>query len=233
MNINFSGMILAAGFGRRLMPLTKNLPKPLLCVNGITLLDNSINFLKRLGCKQIIINSHYKHEKIKAALNYRKDKENISLIYENKILDTGGGVKNAVSHFKNKDLIIINSDIFWQDNNIVDVQFLLNQYQDYRIPHMLLVKKDKAKGLNKKYGDFIIDNKKILRFKKGNQILFYSGLQILNLDIFHSFSEKKFSFNLVWDHLIKIERLYGTIMQTNLYHVGDINGLNIVKKLNS
>ena len=64
MTSNYSGMILAAGFGKRMMPLTKNLPKPLVDINGTTLLDNSINFLTKLGCTQIIINTHYQSHKI-------------------------------------------------------------------------------------------------------------------------------------------------------------------------
>ena len=65
MNLNYSGMILAAGFGKRMMPLTKYKPKPLIEINGMTLLDNSISFLRKLGCKEIIINTHYKHLQIK------------------------------------------------------------------------------------------------------------------------------------------------------------------------
>ena len=82
MTLNYSGMILAAGFGKRMMPLTKNLPKPLININGITLLDNAIDFLKKLGCRQIIINTHYHHLKIEKSINRRKDTEDIELIYE-------------------------------------------------------------------------------------------------------------------------------------------------------
>ena len=98
MSFDFSGMILAAGYGRRMMPLTKNLPKPLIEINGITLLDNSINFLKKLGCKDIVINTHYQHQKIKESIDRRSDKKIITLIYENDILDTGGGVKNILPY---------------------------------------------------------------------------------------------------------------------------------------
>ena len=69
MNKNFSAMILAAGFGSRMKPLTNNLPKPLLDINGITLLDNAINFLKLLGCDEIVVNSHYHHLKIRNLIN--------------------------------------------------------------------------------------------------------------------------------------------------------------------
>ena len=104
MNFNFSGMILAAGFGRRMLPLTKNKPKPLIKIRGITLLDNSINFLQKLGCTEIIINTHYCHSQIENLISKRHDNKIIKLVHEDKILDTGGGVKNAASCFSFKDI---------------------------------------------------------------------------------------------------------------------------------
>ena len=73
MDLNFSGMILAAGFGKRLMPLTKNLPKSLIEINNTTLLANCINFLKKSGCKEIIINSHYQYKLPQLMLQLNQD----------------------------------------------------------------------------------------------------------------------------------------------------------------
>ena len=230
-NNNFSGMILAAGFGKRMKPLTDNLPKPLIDINGLTLLENSINFLNDLGCKQIVINSHYQSHEIKNFLKKYQNKKDITLIYENEILDTAGGVKNAIKYFKNKNLVVINSDIFWQKNNLLDAQILKKKYSLLNKPHILLVRKNNAYGLKNSKGDFNIFKGKIIKFTKGNPILFYSGLQILNVDIFRSFNEKKFSFNDVWDYFIINHSLYGSVMNSDWFHVGDIHGLNIVKKL--
>jgi MurNAc alpha-1-phosphate uridylyltransferase len=233
MTLNFSGMILAAGFGKRMMPLTKELPKPLIDINGITLLDNAIDFLKKLGCRQIIINTHYHPLKIEKSINRRKDFNDIELIYEKEILDTGGAVKNAAPYCKNQNLLIINSDIFWRQENIVDAKLLINSCLSNKLPYLLLAEKDKSFGIFKSEGDFILNKKKILRFKEGQDIFFYSGMQMTTLDIFNNFSKKNFSFNDVWDDLIAKEKLCGEIMKTNWYHVGDVNGLAIVKKLNS
>lgn len=231
MSFSFSAMILAAGFGRRLMPLTKDIPKPLIYINGITLLDNTINFLKKLGCNHIIINTHYQHLKIKTSIDKRESKENITLINEKEILETGGGVKNAISLFNNDNLLIVNSDVFWQKENLNDAHSLIGSYKNNPLPHMLLVYKKNAFGLSKKNGDFILEKNKVSRYRKGDEIIFYSGLQILNIDIFTQFSKNKFSFNVVWDSLIKQQKLCGQIMQSNLYHVGDIQGLNLAKEL--
>jgi len=117
MSIRFSGMILAAGFGKRMLPLTKNLPKPLIEVNGITLLDNAINFLKKLGCNQIIINTHFKNLQIQKKINQRKDKNIITLIHEEELLDTGGAVKNAIPYFDNS---LSNLEQIFLENNFDD-----------------------------------------------------------------------------------------------------------------
>jgi len=232
MKNNFSSMILAAGFGKRMMPLTKESPKSLIDINGITLLDNSINFLKKIGCDEIIINTHYKFTKINEHIKKKKYNCNIRLVHEPEILDTGGAIKNAIDLFNNKNIIIINSDIFWRNKNIKDVKNLITKYNLNKKPHLLLVDKINTNGLNKEFGDFVLDKNKVLRFKEGDPIFFYSGLQIINLDIFKTFLSKKFSINIVWDYLISREMLFGEIMRTNWYHVGDMQGLDIARKLN-
>ena len=233
MHKNFSGMILAAGFGIRMKPLTNNLPKPLLDIKGITLLDNAIDFLKALGCDEIIINSHYHHLKIRNAINKRKDKLLIKLIYEKKNLDTGGAVKNAIPYFKNRNILLINSDIFWQKQNIFDINKLIINYYTTTHPHILLVKKRNAFGISNIKGDFNLNKNLISRFTAGNEVLYYSGLQMFNLDIFKKISKNQFSFNEVWDKLIINKKLFGQIMHSNWYHVGDIHGLTIAKNLMS
>ena len=107
-------MILAAGFGKRVHPLTLNCPKPLLKIGDETLLSNTLKLLKLFGIKQVIINVHYLREQI---IDYiKKNKFNLSINIvkeENKILDTGGGVLNAIRYFSNKPFIIINPDTIW------------------------------------------------------------------------------------------------------------------------
>ena len=97
--------------------------------------------------------------------------------------------------------------------------------------HLLLSKNIKSFGLIKNFGDFIIKSGKVVRSKKTDEVIYYSGLQILNLNVFKNFKLEKFSFNKVWDYSIKNNNLYGKIMKSNLYHVGDLNGLKVVKEL--
>ena len=229
--MKYSGMILAAGFGKRMYPLTKDIPKPLISIKGESLLDNAINFLKHIGCNQIIVNTHYKYEKIIKHIEDRKDSSSIKIIYEENILDTGGAIKNALPFISYKNLVIINSDIFWRKENIKDAKLLIKNYSKKKEPHLLLVKKINAFGLNKNLGDFNLYKNNVIRFKKGKEIIYYSGLQMLNPALFSLFTKKKFSFNEVWDFLIKEKKLFGNIMRTKWYHVGDMQGLNIAKKL--
>lgn len=231
MNSNYSGMILAAGFGKRMLQLTKDKPKPLIDINGITLLDNSINFLKKLGCSEIIINTHYKHNLIKNLIKNRIDNKYIKIIYEPEILNTGGGVKNASSLFSSENIIVTNSDIYWQSSNLKDAQSLIKLYSKNNNMHLLLSNKSKSFGIKKSSGDFILKFNKIYRFNKGDDVFFYSGFQVFNINVFKGFEEKKFSFNIIWDHLIKKNILYGLPMTSNWYHVGDIDGLKIAKNL--
>ena len=231
MSFSNVGMILAAGYGKRMMPFTQSEPKPLLNINGITLLENSINFLTKLGCKKIIINTHYLNHQIESFINQLKERKKIITIHEKEILDTGGGIKNIIPHINSNNLLVVNSDVFWTKNNLNDARLLINNFDIHNNSTLLLSNKENSYGLDKMNGDFILKDNKIMRYLKGEEIIFYSGLQILNVNSIKDFSDKKFSINLIWDILINKGELYGELMKSKWYHVGDPKGLSIVKKL--
>jgi len=222
---SFSAMILAAGYGKRMLSLTKKIPKPLVKVNSVPLLKNSIDFLHRIGCKKIVINTHYKHNLIYEFIQEISIHYNIKISYEKNILDTAGGVKNAMKLFDDENIIVTNSDIFWKKENETDVVNLINNFYSHKECELLLVEKEKAYGLINKVGDFSLNNNLVKRWKAGEKILYYSGLQMISLNILNNFILNKFSFNDVWDFQIKKNALYGKLMLSNLYHVGDENGL--------
>ena len=118
-------MILAAGFGKRVHPLTLNCPKPLLKIGDETLLSNTLKFLKLFGIQQVIINVHYLREQI---IDYiKKNKFNLSINIvkeENKILDTGGGILNAIKYFSNEPFIIINPDTIWSSYYLEELKLM-------------------------------------------------------------------------------------------------------------
>ncbi len=228
-NKPFSAMILAAGFGKRLNPLTLKMPKPMIKINNITLLQNTINILLSINCKEIVINTHYKHEYIKNFIDKNYDHKNIILSYEKEILDTAGGVKNALPLFSNNAVLVVNSDVFWREENLKDIIKLINNYKAHEQCRLLLVPEDKVHGISKKKGDFVLEKNIVKRCYSNKFYFYYSGLQILYLNILKDYSQKKFSFNLLWDDLILKQSLYGSVMNSQWYHVGDIKGLKEAK----
>ena len=102
-------MILAAGFGKRILPLTLKRPKPLLAIGNETLLSNSIKFLELFGIEQVVINVHYLGTQIVDYINEKEFNLTINVVEEkDKILDTGGGVLNAIQYFSNEPFLILN-----------------------------------------------------------------------------------------------------------------------------
>jgi len=227
---NISVMILAAGYGSRLRPITKKIPKPLVKVAGITLLQNLLDRVLKLNCKKIILNTHYQHDKIYNFIKNNYANENIVISYEKELLDTGGGVKNALPLFASNEALILNSDIYWSSNNFQEIKNFITSFRNEQKCKLLLVPKDKAHGINNK-GDFIISDGVIKRFKKHHDILIYSGAQIISLDILNEYQNEKFSFNLVWDNLIDRQLIFGDVMKSDWHHIGDIKALKEAENL--
>ena len=228
---NFSLMILAAGYGKRMKHLTKEVPKPLLKINDRELLSYNIDFFLNLGCNKIVINTHYLHNEIKIFVEKKFSNNNINLIFEPELLNTGGGIKNALSHFGEKNFLVTNSDILWNDDNRKDINDFIAEYQKIKFCKLLLVENKKFKGLKKKEGDFKLENNLISRWKKNDPHLYFSGLQIINPNIFSQIKQYSFSMNLLWDILIKNNQLQGQISNSVVTHIGDINSYNQIKKI--
>ena len=110
-------------------------------------------------------------------------KENIFISYEKELLDTGGGVKNALPLFNNNEALILNSDIFWQQDNFQDIKYLIKSFRKEQICKLLLVSKERAHGVYNDKADFIIIDNLISRYKPNQNKYFYSGAQIISLDI--------------------------------------------------
>ena len=222
-------MILAAGFGKRLNPLTLSSPKPLLNIGKETLLSNTINFLEQFQIKQAIINVHYLGDQIIKYIKKKNFNLDITVINEKeKILDTGGGIFNALKYF-NESFLCINPDTIWNLNYIKELKKMESDFFLNRKKCNLLVV-DKIKSFDKNLkGDFNLQNGLITRKKDENLKFIYTGLQIINPEAFSNIDEKVFSINKVWNQLIKSNQLFGLESKINFLH---ISTLNIYKKLN-
>ena len=122
-------IILSAGYGKRLNPLTLFKPKPLLEINKKTLLENTIYILEKFGIKEIVINTHYLSDQINAFIDNKKFISKIFLIKEHKkILDTGGGVLNAAKRFNKDPFFVFNPDTIWSQSYLEDFKCMEEQY---------------------------------------------------------------------------------------------------------
>jgi MurNAc alpha-1-phosphate uridylyltransferase len=222
-------MILSAGFGKRLNPLTLNRPKPLLKIGEETLLSNTIHFLEKFEIKEAIINVHYLADQIIEYVDKKKFNLKINIINENKkILDTGGGVLNALKYF-NESFICINPDTVWNLSYVKELKkmennFFLNKKKCY----LLVVDKEKSFDKNLK-GDFNLQNGLIKRERNKDLKYIYTGLQIINPKAFLNINDKVFSINKVWDNLIQRSQLYALESHIHFLHVST---LDVYKKLN-
>ena len=223
-----TGLILCAGFGKRVAPLTNTTPKPLLKIKNDTLLDNSINFLKKCGIKKILINTHYLSHEIENFIKKKNYQNEVKLLFEKEILDTGGGIKNLVKNDTDEDFLIINPDTIWKDNYLTEIEKMKKFYFDKNLRNILMLVK-KSKSFDKRFkGDFTLKDNLVSKENINNYI--FTGCQILNKSIFTSINKDKFSISEVWDKEIKNRQLYGIESVNEFFHVTD---LEIYKKLSS
>jgi len=210
------GMILAAGLGERMQPITLKIPKPLIQIGNKNLLERAIDLLINHGVEEIAINVHYLGDQIKNFINKRKYKAKIIISDEQeKLLDTGGGILNATRFFK-EPFMVINPDTLWSYAYANELKNLEELYFKQKKSCLLLVNKNLSfdSSFN---GDFNLDNSVISR-NKSNQFVF-TGLQILDQSVFHSIKDKVFSMNKIWNYLIEHNSLIGSESSQKFYHL--------------
>ena len=224
-----TALILCAGYGKRLNPLTLNKPKPLLEVKDISLLENTINLINDFGIKNIFINTFYLKEQIKEFINKKNFNCKINIIEDgNSILDTGGGILNLIKKSENENFFVFNPDTLWSKEYIEVIRKMENFYFENKIQNILLVVK-KSNSFDKKLkGDFNLDSKNILNFKDKNFI--YTGCQIINKNVFSTVNKKSFSIVEIWNKLINENELYGFESSNDFVHVTDIEIFNKLSK---
>ena len=229
MNIKY-GMILAAGLGKRMQPLTLKTPKPLLEINNYTLLERAINLLISHGVQEISINVHYLPDQIKSFINRKKFKVKITISNEeNLLLDTGGGVLKGTQNFGDNPFFVINPDTVWSKHYLAELKKLEAIYLKNNKPTLLLVSKKLSIDPSFK-GDFNLNNEKISKDSE-NQFIF-TGLQIINRSVFTNEKSEVFSLNKVWNKLIKDKNLLGLESNQKFYHLNTSDMYRKIQSLN-
>jgi MurNAc alpha-1-phosphate uridylyltransferase len=226
MKIN-TALILCAGYGKRLNPLTLIEPKPLLKVNEITLLENSINLIKSLGIKKILINTFYLKEKIESFIAIKNFDLDIKIINDGKkILNTGGGILNMINSSDDSDFLILNPDTVWNQGYVEKIKNMEDFYFTNQIKNILLLVNKNHSFDKKLKGDFnLLEN--IIKKEPQNNLI-YTGCQIINKSLFGSFLVNNFSISKIWNELISKNKLYGYESSEDFYH---LTNLEVYKEL--
>lgn len=222
-----TALILCAGYGKRLNPITLTTPKPLLKINEITLLENCINLIHSLGIDKILINTFYLSEKIEQFLNNKKFNLEIKIINDgSNILDTGGGILNLINSSNETDFMIFNPDTVWNENYKKYIKDMEKFYFLNKVKNILLLANENLSFDKNLKGDFNL-KKNIIKKDELNHLI-YTGCQIINKGLFDSYEVGNFPISNIWNKLIDKDDLYGFESFEDFRHLTD---LNIYKKL--
>ena len=216
-----TALILCAGFGKRLNPLTEKIPKPLLEINNVTLLENCINLVIKLGIKKIFLNTFHLSDQIISFIKKKNFQIKIQIIEDGKeILDTGGGIFNMMKESSDKDFIIFNPDTLWNNTYHEEISKMQNFYFSNKLNNVLLLA-NKTLSFDKNLsGDFNLKDDLIYRGDVTNFI--YIGCQILNKNLFNKYDIRSFSVTEIWNDLLKTNELNGFESVNKFYHLTNL-----------
>jgi N-acetyl-alpha-D-muramate 1-phosphate uridylyltransferase len=219
-------MVLAAGKGLRMRPITDKTPKPMIPVNGRPLIDHALDRLRDAGVEQAVVNTHYLGEQIERHLASRETPA-ISFSPEIDLLETGGGVKKALPLLGRAPFIVANSDALWLNGPTDALQRMATVWDDEKMDALLLLHSTvEAYGYTGR-GDFNCeaDGKLSRRLEMEVTPWLFTGIQILKPEVFADTPDGAFSLNHVYDQLLDTERLYGIVHDGEWFHIGTPSGL--------
>ena len=222
-----TALILCAGLGKRLAPLTSKTPKPLLELNDVTILESCINTVIKLGINKIFLNTFHLGEKVSNFIKNQNFPVDIQIIEDgDEILNTGGGILNMINHSDDKDFLVFNPDTLWNESYVDEINDMQNLYFKNQLTNILMVTNKQLSFDQNLTGDFEL--KKNLLKKENNKNFIYIGCQILKKDLFKNYKVKSFSISEIWKELLKKNELNGFESLIKFYH---LTNLEIFKKL--
>lgn len=222
---SFPLMLMAAGKGTRMRPLTDSLPKPLIPVAGRPLIDHALRLAQVAKCSPIVVNTHYLSDQISAHLTGR----NVALSHEPVLLETGGGLRAALPLLGSGVVMILNSDAVWTGLN--PLLQLAQAWDPVRMDGLLLTLPASTIPQFHLPGDFLTDPAGRLTRAKGRAGAAYLGAQILKTDSLHAIPDAVFSLNLIWDQMIAESRLFGLRHQGGWCDVGRPDSIALAEAL--
>jgi len=224
-----TAMVLAAGLGTRLRPITDTMPKALVELGGRTLLDHAIDRLALVGVERVVVNVHYEAQQIEAALAARTQPR-IELSREEALLETGGGVARALP-LLGEAFFVVNSDVFWLDGREHALARLAAAFDPKAMDAVLLFHSTATAVGYEGRGDYFLDALGIPRRRGEREIAPYlfAGIQLLHRRVFDGIAKPRFSLNLVYRRAEAAGRLHAILHDGEWYHVGTPEGLAMTR----
>jgi MurNAc alpha-1-phosphate uridylyltransferase len=213
-------MILAAGLGLRMRPITETIPKPLVGVGGRSMLDRVFDHLDEAGVPNRVVNMHWRAEAIAAHL---ADRPGVKLSDEtDQLLETGGGVAKALPLLGDAPFFVCNADILWRNGPVSALRRLAAAWDDGKMDALLLMARTITSFGYEGQGDFFLDSDGLARRRSGSEVSPYvfAGVQILHPRLFHDLPQGPFSLNLLYNRAQDEGRLYGIAHDGEWYHIG-------------
>ena len=229
-----TAMVMAAGLGKRMRPLTATKPKPLIEVAGKPLLDHVFDRLRAAGVRKVVVNVHYLADALQAHLARTADGLEVTISDERKLLlETGGGLVRAQAMIASDPFLAINSDNLWVDGPADTLKLLASHWDGKKMDALLLLV-PQARAMNHKgLGDFHMDRAGRLRRRGRSRVapFVYTGVQIVSKALLRDAPEGAFSTNILWDRAIADGRCYGAVHQGLWFDVGNPSAIRATEQI--
>jgi MurNAc alpha-1-phosphate uridylyltransferase len=216
-------MVMAAGLGKRMRPLTATRPKPLIEVAGKMLIDHCLDHLRAAGVRKAVVNVHYLADALEAHLRKTQGIEIAISDERDLLLETGGGLVKALPQVDCDPFLVVNSDNLWVDGPIDSLRLLASNWNDERMDALLLLVPLARANCHGGQGDFHMNAAGALRRKRRGTVapFVFTGIQIVSKRLFEGeLPEGPFSTNILWDRAMEQDRCFGVVHQGLWFDVG-------------
>jgi N-acetyl-alpha-D-muramate 1-phosphate uridylyltransferase len=218
-----TAMVMAAGLGKRMRPLTATRPKPLIEVAGRALLDHVLDRLRAAGVQKVVVNVHYLPGALEAHLAAKANGLEVVISDERDLLlETGGGMVRAEPLIDADPFLVVNSDNLWVDGPADTLRLLASHWDDKRMDALLLLVPQARAQNNRGRGDFHMDRSGRLRRREKSRVapFVYTGIQMVSKRLLGGAPDGPFSTNILWDKAIEAGRCFGAVHQGLWFDVG-------------
>jgi len=221
-----TAMVLAAGRGIRMRPITDSTPKPMVRLGGAPLLDHALDRLTDAGVERAVVNTHHLAEQIERHMAKRQTPA-ITICHETDLLETGGGVKNALAHLGDDPFFAVNSDAFWLNGPTDALTRMADIWDPETMDGLLLLHSTVDAYGYRRNGDFNCEPDGRLTRKPEMEVApwLFTGIQILKPELFAETPSGAFSLNVVYNRALEAERLFGVVHDGEWFHIGTPDGL--------